>query len=629
MDVVKSVQHYLNRMIAEVSGMKVLLLDAETTPIISLVVTQSQLLAREIYLVDRIDNRQRDKMKHLKCICFVRPSAEAIQSLVEELREPCYGDYYLYFSNSLKKSAIERLAEVDEHECVREVQIMGKRNFHAINPDFFSLNLTIPQYPLFIENLSTWDSRTFSRTTEGILAVLLALKKKPLIRYQKNSALAKKLGTEVSYQIQQEGPLFDFRRTDTPPILLILDRRSDPVTPLLLQWTYQAAAHELLGLTNGRVDLSTVPDVRPELREIVLNSDHDQFYKSSLFLNMGDLCVKIKDYVTEYQVKHKSSMNIESINDMKKFVEDYPEFRKLSGNVTKHVTLVGELSRLAEKEGLLEISELEQNLAVAENHNQDVKMIQRIIEKQSIPEDFKVKIVILYALRYEKSPNNSTPVLLDLLARNGVSDKKISLVGSMIQYAGVEQRQDDLFLNENVVARAKTVLKGLKGVENVYTQHEPLLIQTLESCIKGKLKDTMYPFVDGGTRDRPQDLIVFVVGGVTYAEAREVSKLNAANHPTIRIVLGGTTVHNSARAEKRMMAINVELIVLTFEEPEPVPVLVAVVVDAAADALDVVEETESAVFTGGRVTVVADVLKMISAHANSLIAGPFFKNEEI
>ena len=68
------------------------------------------------------------------------------------------------------------------------------------------------------------------------------------------------------YQISQEDQLFDFRKADTPPILLILDRRNDPITPLLSQWTYQAMVHELLGINNGRVDLSDVPEIRPELK---------------------------------------------------------------------------------------------------------------------------------------------------------------------------------------------------------------------------------------------------------------------------------------------------------------------------------------------------------------------------
>jgi hypothetical protein len=97
------------------------------------------------------------------------------------------------------------------------------------------------------------------------------------------SGMAKKLAIEVQvscftimrisvdhedvlqHRIQAESSLFDFRPTQTAPLLLILDRRNDPVTPLLSQWTYQAMVHELLGIQNGRVNLSLVPDIRPEL----------------------------------------------------------------------------------------------------------------------------------------------------------------------------------------------------------------------------------------------------------------------------------------------------------------------------------------------------------------------------
>lgn len=99
-----------------------------------------------------------------------------------------------------------------------------------------------------------------------------------------------------------------------------------------------------------------------------------------MYLNLGDLGATIKQYVDEYQAKTKSNMNIESIADMKRFVEEYPEFRKLSGNVSKHVALVSELSRRVSKEHLLEISELEQNLACNENHNSDLKVTRSYIK---------------------------------------------------------------------------------------------------------------------------------------------------------------------------------------------------------------------------------------------------------
>lgn len=169
------------------------------------------------------------------------------------------------FSNIIRKSSLERLAEADDHEVVRAVQ-EHFADFVVINPDLMSLNLGYPRQRLWTSSPDQWNSDALQRVTEGALALLLSLKKKPLIRFQKTSLMCKKLATEIRYQMTQEDQLFDFRKTDTPPILLIVDRRDDPVTPLLTQWTYQAMVHELLGIHNGRVDLSNVPEVRPELK---------------------------------------------------------------------------------------------------------------------------------------------------------------------------------------------------------------------------------------------------------------------------------------------------------------------------------------------------------------------------
>lgn len=92
-------------------------------PIVSLASTTSALLSQEVYLTDRVDNPARERMAHLKCLCFLRPSHESLSALEAELARPRYGSYYLFFTNVLKRSAIERLAEADEHEVVREIQV--------------------------------------------------------------------------------------------------------------------------------------------------------------------------------------------------------------------------------------------------------------------------------------------------------------------------------------------------------------------------------------------------------------------------------------------------------------------------------------------------------------------------
>jgi hypothetical protein len=114
MDVLKAVETYISKMVAVPSAMKVLLLDTHTvsstfvyilvrfhpnlafqTPIVSLASTQSTLLSYQVYLTDRIDNRKRDRMPHMKCVCFLQSSEDSLEALETELREPKYGEYYL------------------------------------------------------------------------------------------------------------------------------------------------------------------------------------------------------------------------------------------------------------------------------------------------------------------------------------------------------------------------------------------------------------------------------------------------------------------------------------------------------------------------------------------------------
>jgi vacuolar protein sorting-associated protein 45 len=198
--------------------------------------------------------------------------------------------------------------------------------------------------------------------------------------------------------------------------------------------------------------------------------------------------------------------------------------------------------------------------------------VQKLIQSPAVTADNKLRLVALYSLRYAKHPSNALPVLVDLLnAAGNVPQQRVDLVAKLLIYhSSLQQTQSaggisDLFESASIFSGARDRFKGLKGVENVYTQHSPRLELTLQNLIKGKLREQQYPFVDGGgsTRDKPQDLILFIVGGVTFEEARTVSNINAST-PGVRIVLGGTTVHNSTTFLEEM-----EDAVSTWPEPPP------------------------------------------------------------
>lgn len=127
-----------------------------------------------------------------------------------------------------------------------------------------------------------WIPDTLYRTVDGLISVLLSLKLRPVIRFRQGSEMAQQLGKLVYEKITKESTLFEFRVHEgaPPPLLLILDRRDDPVTPLLNQWTYQAMVHELLGIRNNRVDLSGIEAAPKDMREVVMSGEQDEFYRA-------------------------------------------------------------------------------------------------------------------------------------------------------------------------------------------------------------------------------------------------------------------------------------------------------------------------------------------------------------
>uniref|UniRef100_A0A8C8K1U8 Vacuolar protein sorting-associated protein 45 n=2 Tax=Oncorhynchus tshawytscha TaxID=74940 RepID=A0A8C8K1U8_ONCTS len=544
MNVTLAVKQYISKMIENSGpGMKVLLMDKETTSIVSVVYTQSEILQKEVYLFERIDSQSRDNMKHLKAICFLRPTKVVyLFDIFGKYIFPIYLNILQYIIFPVW-SEIKALAEADEQEVVAEVQEFYG-DFIAVNPHLFSLNLS------GVARGRSWEPTLLPRTTQGLTSVLLALKKCPMIRYQLSSDMAKRLGESVKQIITKEYELFDFRKTEVPPLLLIMDRSDDAITPLLNQWTYQAMVHELLGLNNNRIDLSRVPGISKELKEVVLSAENDEFYANNLYLNFGEIGTNIKNLMEDFQKKKpKEQQKLESISDMKAFVDNYPQFKKMSGTVSKHVTVVGELSRLVSERHLMEVSEVEQELACQNDHSSASQNVRRLLQNPRVSELDAVRLVMLYALRYERHSSSILPGLMEELNRKGVSERHRRMVTSMVEYGGKRVRGSDLINPQDAVAITKQFFKGLKGVENVYTQHAPLLQETLDQLIKGRLKDSQFPYLGPSSlRDRPQDIIVFVIGGATYEEALAVYNLNRTM-PGVRIVLGGTTIHNTKRSE--------------------------------------------------------------------------------
>ena len=104
---------------------------------------------------------------------------------------------------------------------------------------------------LIVLGFNTFTILLFFRCTDSLRSLILALKAtKANICYLKESSICEELANGIKDEINQEGS------RDTT--LVILDRRVDPITPFLNQWTYQVkpllANYTLQSLT-GKVQV--------------------------------------------------------------------------------------------------------------------------------------------------------------------------------------------------------------------------------------------------------------------------------------------------------------------------------------------------------------------------------------
>ena len=447
MNVMAATRQYVDKIVGDPNnpGMKVLLLDEATTKTVAMVYSQTEILDKTVFLVERLEQaRDHEVMKHLRAAVFVRPTAANVTALKREIATPRFSEYHVYFSNVLSHDLLKGLAESDEHEVVRQVQEYYA-DFVPVNDELFTVNQR-QSLRLSTETRDAAHQDLFARNVHGILGCLLALKCQPgAVRYAAASRVAKAVATEVANQIAADG-IFQFRGPG--PLLLVLDRADDAVTPLLSQWTYQAMVHELLGLNNNRVKLKGAPGVKDKnLEEVVLAASQDAFYAANKYANFGDLGMAVKDLLEAYQKETKLNENIQSVEDMQSFMERYPAFRSKSLNVTKHVALISELSRLVDVYRLMDVSQLEQDVACNDDKAQQWREVLAKLADGAVNATDKLRLALLYALRYESAQASQLGRLKSALDDARVAPEKVALVDAIL--ASARRRRSRAIASKN------------------------------------------------------------------------------------------------------------------------------------------------------------------------------------
>ena len=540
--------NYIESMISNVKDMKAIIFDSETQVIFSLEFSKSLALKQEIFLFESIDKIQTEQKLNLNGIFFIRPTTSNLEHLKRILQSTNFKEINLFFTNQLTDDYLQKLAQYDINMQVKNVQEIYL-DYYIINSNVFHLNLESCISNLDMKPIERWepyDSQMFDRVYQGLISACLSNRMKPIIKSVKGSTLCQKLGKKLATFFDDN---YEFIRKECGQnfngILLLYDRKEDPISPLINQWTYQAQLHEILGIKNNVIELKK-GDVNDKPEKYVISDVEsiDKFYSKYKFADYGTVANAVQQEADKLKNENDMLNKESSIEELRKIIDQLPEKKKESMAITKHYKLFYSISEYVTKHKLMDLSKIEQDISVNDNKREQYNQIVQIIADPKVQHLDKCKLYLLYMLRYEN--DSSVNNLKNIMIENKLGDW-VSYGDALLKYAGKQKRSLDCFQDKDILSKGKKFIMNAlgQGNENAFMQHISYLNGIVERLLKGRSRENETFNINLNSMNEPKvnNLIIFVFGGITFEETRDLTLLG--NQLGVNIICGGTNIINS------------------------------------------------------------------------------------
>jgi vacuolar protein sorting-associated protein 45 len=537
-------------MISNVKDMKAIIFDNETQVIFSLEFSKSLALKQEIFLFESIDKIQTEQKLNLNGIFFIRPTLENLEQLKRILQSSNFKEINLFFTNQITDDYLQKLAQYDINMQVKNVQEIYL-DYYIINSNVFHLNIescicNLDMNP--IEKWNQYDVRMNERIYQGLISACLSNRMKPIIKSVRGSDICVNLGKKLAKFFDDNYDNFIRKEcgSNFNGILLLYDRKEDPISPLINQWTYQAQLHEILGIKNNVIELKKGNDIKDKPEKYVISDVEsiDKFYSKYKFADYGTVANAVQQEADKLKSDNDMLNKESSIEELRKIIDQLPEKKKESMAITKHYKLFYSISEYVTKHKLMDLSKIEQDISVNDNKKDQFNQIVQIISDPKVQHLDKCKLYLLYMLRYEN--DSSVSNLKHIMIENKLGDW-VSYGDALLKYAGKERRKLDCFQDKDILSKGKKFFMNAfgQGNENAFMQHISYLNGIVERLLKGRSRENETININCNSMNEPKvnNLIVFVFGGITFEETRDLTLLG--NQLGVNIVCGGTNIINS------------------------------------------------------------------------------------
>ncbi|ORX46023.1 Sec1-like protein [Piromyces finnis] len=567
------------------SSSKILIVDYYTHDIIFSIFSRSELANENVELIYRIDRK--DSFPTYDAIYFISPTDESIQFVVNDFRNKnMYSTANIFFTNTVTDDLIGKLKIISNSvEILKELYV----DFFVFESRVFTIRSEECFQRLYNSKL---QNNTLEDISNKVVSLLATLGDYPDIRYFDPDGNTSNIASKFAYKLQEKlDNLTDidgdfpkktpYKRTN----MIIVDRSYDLVGPLLHDFYYQGMANDIADIEDGVIYRYTMSNGTNKQEKLNENED---FWRDIRHMYISDAMEYVKEKVDECTKFAQNNEEGVSLNKLKMQTYEIPKQLMIKDKATMHQKLIEECMDYytAQKEINRDVATIEQDLADESFvDNKLLSQIRTFVQDRNLNSREKMQLIMLYVL-CSKSIMKSTISnlcsdaaideqkiydLLDVEKQNNnvtISDDIINIKSTEFKSYLAEKRKK-LSKNQRYeisdLSRYITPIKILirdiikEKTKQKFFKHTNLAIanETLNEIKKPKSHKVLYDDVSlqnykptwaRRTNDKNiydlrtygARIIIFILGGMTYAEMREVYDMVKEHNRDI--IIGSTGI---------------------------------------------------------------------------------------
>lgn len=434
---------------------------------------------------------------------------------------------------------------------------------------------------LYISDSDTERNIELRSIATRLAGLCISLGEHPIIRFDSSgSKFARTIAESVERQINimtKELPEWN-PRVDERALLLVVDRKFDPVSPLMHDFTYQSMIYDLLETDGAVVKVPSSSEEKDQ--SIYLLSDNEDTFAEMRHKHIAAVSEEVHQQFNTFRgqnaaAKLKGSADT-SVQDMTRAARALPQFQAQLRVFSKHMDLAKTILDDVDRLGLYKLALLEQDMAtgIDEERERTKKKdnqarLLECIKNPGIGAEEKLRLIMIYIIAHG-GISASTRSLLQLDVPSRIFTKRqveavanLSVFGIDV-FVDKESRNAESYLTSKSrielakkrnASQAMQLMRFRPVVEDLFeglcsdtlsqktykfTQDAPptssgqaqqktagIRVARGKKWGVGASKDTSPLKTDSAPHHQGQRIILVVCGGVTYSEMRATYELSA------------------------------------------------------------------------------------------------------